>query len=217
MRTSAVLHIVALFAAATVVLTGCAPRPEVLLPPLQAGRAPAPAPTTGLRDPMDISAPSPPSPKPTSTGLTIKSERPKPPRPGEKAPDFTLNDLDGKAVSLSDFRGKVVLISFWASWCGPCRVEIPHMIKVYDELRDQGFEILAVNLREDSGRVRAFVSEYDMRFPILLDPQGKVGGAYFVRGIPTSVFVDREGIITAVHTGSLTDTALRRYVNDLMQ
>lgn len=216
MRTSAVLHIVALFAAATVVLTGCAPRPEVLLPPLQAGRAPAPAPTTGLRDPMDISAPSPPSPKPTSTGLTIKSERPKPPRPGEKAPDFTLNDLDGKAVSLSDFRGKVVLISFWASWCGPCRVEIPHMIKVYDELHDQGFEILAVNLRENESTVAKFAKAAKMDFPILLDRDGTVSAAYYARGIPTSVFVDRKGIIGYAHTGALSEKRLRQYIDPLM-
>ena len=217
MRTSAVLYIVALFAASAVVLTGCAPQPEVSLPPLQAGRTPAPASTTGLRDPMDISAPSPPSSNPAPTRLIIKSQRPEPPRPGGKAPDFTLNDLDGKAVSLSDYRGKVVLISFWASWCGPCRVEIPHMIKVYDELHDQGFEILAVNLRENESTAAKFAKAAKMDFPILLDRDGKVSAAYYARGIPTSVFVDRQGIIGNVHTGALTEKRLHQYIDPLMQ
>jgi len=143
--------------------------------------------------------------------------RPKPPKAGEPAFDFALEDLNGSRVSLSDFHGTNVMLNFWATWCGPCRYEIPHMVALYSEMQGQDLEILAVNLREDAGQVRAFVSEYDMAFPVLLDLQGKVGGAYFVRGIPTSVFIDREGLIQAVHTGTLTDALLRQYVDNLMQ
>ena len=205
---------------------GCAPAPAPANPAPQAvstsvGSALGPQrPTAAGASPSLASPPVSAAPAPVVEAPAADSQpsaRPRPPKAGDPAYDFALESLDGGQVSLSDFRGKNVMLNFWATWCGPCRIEIPHMVKLYGEMSGQDFEILAVNLREDSGRVRAFVSEYDMRFPILLDPQGKVGGAYFVRGIPTSVFVDREGIITAVHTGSLTDTALRRYVNDLMQ
>ncbi|MFO7916860.1 MAG: TlpA disulfide reductase family protein, partial [Anaerolineae bacterium] len=119
-------------------------------------------------------------------------------------------------VSLSDFRGQVVMLNFWASWCGPCRIEIPHMIELYQEKRDQNFEIVAVNLRENPNRVEDFAQELKMPFPVLLDQKGRVGAAYYVQGIPTSVFIDEEGVIRDVHVGTLTESALQRYVNDLL-
>ncbi len=143
--------------------------------------------------------------------------RPKPPAAGQTALDFSLKDLQGNTVSLSDYRGKKVMLNFWATWCGPCRAEIPHMVKLYDEIRDQGFEILAVNLRDDVSKITPFVEQFDMRFPVLLDTTGLVGAAYYVRGIPTSVFLDEEGVIQAVHTGTLSDAMLRAYVDKLME
>jgi thiol-disulfide isomerase/thioredoxin len=140
-----------------------------------------------------------------------------PPQAGMQAYDFRLVDLHGNQVWLSDYRGKKVMLNFWASWCGPCRVEIPHMVALYDELHDEPFEIVAVNLREDPDRVQAFVAQMDMRFPILFDPTGQVGSAYFVSGIPTSVFLDEHGVIQAVHRGTLTEALLRRYVSDLLR
>ena len=91
------------------------------------------------------------------------------------------------------------------------------MIKVYDELRDQGFEILAVNLREKESTVAKFAKATKMHFPIVLDGDGKVGAAYYARGIPTSVFVDRQGIIGYVHMGALAEQRLRSYVDSIMQ
>ncbi len=154
--------------------------------------------------------------KPTITPTKQASTNPQPPEAGNVAFDFTLRDLEGNQVSLSDFRGQVVMLNFWASWCGPCRIEIPHMIELYNEKHHQGFEIVAVNLREDGDRVEEFVQELGMPFPVLLDKGGRIGAAYYVRGIPTSIFIDEEGVIRHVHMGTLTKSALQHYVADLM-
>ena len=143
--------------------------------------------------------------------------RPAPPRIGAQAYSFALNDLQGNPVLLSDFRGKSVMINFWATWCGPCRAEIPAMVELYDERRDQGFEILAVNVAENPANVAGFVERFDMRFPVLLDRTGKVAVAYRVRGMPTSIFVDEQGIIQATVVGALSKPAMRRYVDELMR
>lgn len=134
-----------------------------------------------------------------------------------KAPIFELTDLDGNTVSLRDFRGKRVMLNFWATWCGPCRVEIPHMVKLHDELHDQAFEIVAVNLGDNVAGVAAFARRFDMRFPVLLDRRLQVASDYYVRAIPTSIFLDEQGVIRAVHVGALTEPALRRYIRELMR
>ena len=143
--------------------------------------------------------------------------RPAPPRVGAKAYDFALNDLHGNPVLLSDFRGKNVMVNFWATWCGPCRYEIPAMIQIYHELRDQGFEIVAVNVGEGPDKVTGFVERFGMIFPVLLDRSGKVAGAYNVSGIPTSIFVDDRGIIQAVVVGALTESRLRQHIDELVR
>ncbi len=146
------------------------------------------------------------------------SDRPVPPKAGNAAWDFTLPTLqEGESIRLSDLRGKKVMINFWATWCGPCRVEIPAMIKLYEEMRGQGFEILAVNLLEEPERVGPFVEDLQMNFPVLLDTSGKVSQAYYVRGIPTTIFVDEEGIIRIVHVGTLDERMLRNYVRRVME
>jgi len=156
---------------------------------------------------------APPAAAPTARA----AGQPAPPRIGAQAYNFALNDLQGSPVLLSDFRGKSVMINFWATWCGPCRAEIPAMVELYNERRDQGFEILAINVGESAGSVAGFVERFDMRFPVLLDPTGKVAVAYTVRGMPTSVFVDEQGIIRAAVVGALSKAAMRRYVDELMR
>ncbi|MBN1401061.1 MAG: redoxin domain-containing protein [Anaerolineae bacterium] len=190
----------------TVVLaaTACAPAQSA---PDPAAAAPTSGPGLGPEPPS-----SAPVVAPSSSAL-----RPQPPRVGAQAADFSLEDLTGQPVSLSDLHGKKVMLNFWATWCGPCQFEIPHMVQLYGELRGQDFEILAVNLREDPERVKRFVEEYEMAFRVLLDRNGKVASSYFVRGIPTSIFLDEQGIIQAVHTGTLTDALLRQYVDDLIK
>lgn len=113
-----------------------------------------------------------------------------------KAPDFTLPDLNGNEVSLSDFRGKVVFLNFWATWCPPCRKEMPSMEVLYQRLKDKDFELLAVSLdRQGSSAVEPFIRDYGLTFPILLDLNGDLARTYKVRGIPSTFIVDKEGLI----------------------
>lgn len=130
------------------------------------------------------------------------------PVPGRQAPDFTLPTLDEQTISLSDLRGQRVLINFWATWCGPCRIEMPVIERIYERYRDQGFVVLAVNVEEPEDRVRPFVAELGLTFPILLDENGDVVRQYGIVGLPTSVFVNRDGLIFQQHLGVLTETLL---------
>lgn len=117
-------------------------------------------------------------------------------KPGELAPDFRLRDMDGRMVSLSDFRGKVVLLNFWATWCGPCRIEMPAMEELYRSYPRKDFEILAVSTDAQGVAVtRPFQQEYRLSFPILHDADFRVGLSYGTRTLPMTFMVDRQGIV----------------------
>jgi thiol-disulfide isomerase/thioredoxin len=111
------------------------------------------------------------------------------------APDFTLKGLDGKAHSLSDYRGKVVFLNFWASWCPPCRAEMPSMQKLSRSWDKKKYVMLAVNLREAREVVRSFAAKNGYSFPILLDETGGTAAKYRVSGIPTTAIIDEKGNI----------------------
>ena len=109
----------------------------------------------------------------------------------------------GDALSLGDLKGKVVFLNFWATWCGPCRTEMPSMEALYNRYKERGLEILAVNCREEQGQVLAFMKDNGFSFPAPLDIDGRVSTAYGIQAIPTSFLIDREGKIIARIVGSI--------------
>ncbi len=113
----------------------------------------------------------------------------------KKAPDFTLVDMEGNEHTLSQYSGRVVMVNFWATWCPPCREEMPSMQRIWKLLQGDGFVILAVDIGETAEEIEPFVMEYDIDFPILLDPDSKVATAWSARGLPTTYLVDRSGNI----------------------
>jgi len=137
------------------------------------------------------------------------------PEIGAQAPDFALRDLEGNEVRLSDYRGRTVLLTFWATWCGPCRLEMPTFEGRYQELKDDGFTILGLNFDEPAEDVSAFRDELGLSFPLLLDPGGSVQRLYRVRGYPSSIFVDPQGVVRIVHIGLITEGQLRDYLVEL--
>ena len=126
------------------------------------------------------------------------------------AADFTLKDIDGKQHRLSDYRGKVVIINFWATWCPPCRFELPSMEKLWQLTRDQEIVMLAINIGEDGDTIFTFTSDYPVTFPLLMDRDSSVLKQYPVLGIPTSFVLDTEGriIYRAVGTREWDDKAI---------
>ena len=125
------------------------------------------------------------------------------PTVGMQAEDFRLTDLAGKEQSLSQYRGKIVLVNFWATWCKPCTTEMPAMQKMYDKLSDKGFVVLAVNELEDEAKVREHIATYKHTFPVLLDRDNKVANQFGVFGLPVSVFIDQEGRVQEYLKGGL--------------
>ena len=125
------------------------------------------------------------------------------PAVGTTAEDFQLTDLAGKQQSLSQYRGKVVLVNFWATWCKPCTTEMPAMQAMYDKLRDKGFVVLAVNELEDEAKVREHIMQHGHTFPVLLDRDNKVANQFGVFGLPVSVFIDKKGVVQEYIKGGL--------------
>lgn len=143
------------------------------------------------------------------------------PLPGirQPAPDFTFPNLDGNNVSLTDYRGKLVLLNIWATWCAPCVAEMPSMQKLYQELKDEGFLILAVSLDETGVEaVKPFVEKHKLEFPVLLDTKGEIKNLYQITGIPESFVIDKSGAIVEKIVGPrdwATSGAIRYFRNFL--
>ena len=131
--------------------------------------------------------------------------------------DFSLPTLEGELKSLNDYRGKLVFLNFWATWCPPCRDEMPSMEALYQRFKERGLEIIAVNIGESQSEVLAFMQEYGLSFPTLLDEDGKVAGDYGIMSIPTSFFIDQEGNVILRKVGSIDwDTAKVRAALELL-
>ncbi|MGF2616280.1 redoxin domain-containing protein [Rossellomorea vietnamensis] len=135
---------------------------------------------------------------------------------GELAPDFTLATIDGKSVSLSDYKGQKVILNFWATWCPPCKAEMPHMQKFYEENKDNGIEIVAVNLTNmDEGKpaIEQFVQDYELTFPVPLDEEGDIGMQYQAFTIPTSYVIDTEGKIAKKIIGPMDENMMKSLID----
>lgn len=127
---------------------------------------------------------------------------------GRAAPAFRLRDLDGSAAELTEFRGRYVLLNFWASWCGPCRGETP-ALQAFFEQQAPGLVVIGVNQQEEAETARAFAESFGVTYPIALDADGQVSGAYRVTtGLPVSFLIDPDGVIQGIHLGALTDSDL---------
>jgi peroxiredoxin len=124
---------------------------------------------------------------------------------GDRAPEFSLRDMDGKAVSLSDYRGRVVVVEFWASWCEPCRVAIPEMNSIYEKYKDRAV-LLAISVDRDISDVASVIEEEKILYPVLFDDRD-VNRAYRVSAVPSTFLINKSGRIAEVHKGYSPETA----------
>lgn len=135
---------------------------------------------------------------------------------GNLASDFTLEALDGSEVSPSEYRGNVVLINFWATWCPPCRAEIPDIEGAYRARKDDGLVVLGVDVEESREAVAPFVEAMGMTYPVLLDESGQVLKMYRAIGLPMSLILDQDGVIQVRHMGALTGAQLEDYLTQVL-
>lgn len=155
------------------------------------------------------------APSPTAAAGGIAS-----PREGFLAPDFTLQRLEGDSMTLSELSGKVVVLNFWASWCPPCRAEMPALQRVYQDERERGLEILAVNTTYQDSEIEMidFRDRNNLSFPILIERTGEVARQYQIRAMPTTFFIDRQGVIRSVILGGpISEVTLQTKIEELLR
>lgn len=146
----------------------------------------------------------------TGKAPTASSTQPRP------APDFTLPQFAGPPLKLSDYRGKVVLLDFWATWCEPCRVETPHFVEMQDKYGSQGLQIIGVSMDDSPDPVPAFYKQFKMNYPVVMG-NAKIGEEYGgVLGLPIAFLIDREGLIRKKHMGATAASVFDKEVSDLL-
>lgn len=134
---------------------------------------------------------------------------------GQALPDAEFTTFAGEKVRLHELRGRPVVLNFWATWCGPCKVEIPMLQAAYDATDRTGFHLLAVT-DEGQSIVRDFIAAENMSFPVLFDVGGRAGSRYGIQAIPTTIFIDADGVVAARHTGVLTAEMIQAYLDQMM-
>lgn len=134
---------------------------------------------------------------------------------GNRAPDFTITDVDGKEMTLSNLQDQIVLLNFWGTWCGPCRREMPEFQKAYEEWAESGFVILAIAYNDTEAAIRDFRDEFGLSFPLALDASGEINDSYAVQTRPSSYIIGRDGLIWTKHFGIMTEPQLRELFDDM--
>jgi peroxiredoxin len=135
---------------------------------------------------------------------------------GNATIDFTLKDLDDESHQLSDYEGKGVMLNFWGTYCPPCEREMPYMESLYQEYKEKGVEILAVNVNEAPLAVNTFVNRYDLSFPVLLDKNMQVTEAYGIVPLPTTILINESGMITNVHQGEMNEAMINEFLESIV-
>ena len=172
---------------------------------------PAPRPVQPARPSSEVEPAPPAAANESPSGATGA------PANGSSALDFTLKTVDGQAVRLSDFRGRPVIVNFWATWCGPCQVEMPLLAKAVEQNKDKNLVVLAVDQGEPVSVVKPWIEKKNFPFTIVLDEMGQVGQSYRVRAYPTTYVVDANGVVKSWQVGSLTQMTLDRHLAKLFQ
>jgi cytochrome c biogenesis protein CcmG/thiol:disulfide interchange protein DsbE len=137
-------------------------------------------------------------------------------RSTDAAPDFTLADLDGRKLALSDYKGRVVLLDFWATWCSPCRTEIPHFVEMQNKYGPEGFQVIGISMDDDAKPVREFAQQYKLNYPVALGDDKLAERYGGVLGLPVNFIIDREGRIYAKHLGATSVAVFDQEVKDLL-
>ena len=153
-------------------------------------------------------------------GLFVVSRRPaskpKPTASGNLAPDFAVTDIDGRKLTLSDYKGKVVLLDFWATWCTPCRSEIPHFVEMQNQYGLQGFQVIGISMDDDAKPVREFYKEYKLNYPVAVGDDKLAESFGGVLGLPVNFIIDRDGRIRSKHLGATNDSVFDNEVSGLL-
>ncbi|NPA31463.1 MAG: TlpA family protein disulfide reductase [Chloroflexi bacterium] len=132
------------------------------------------------------------------------------------APELELTTLDGQPASLADYRGQVLIVNLWATWCPPCKAEMPDLLAYYEDHKDEGLALVAINIQEPAERVRPFVEAYGLTFPVWLDPKGTSTMAFRTQGLPSTFVIDPEGRIRLIWYGRTSRELLEQYVTPML-
>ena len=143
--------------------------------------------------------------------------RGRPAREGGAAPDFRLELYGDGETTLADYEGQVLALNFWASWCAPCRAELPALQAVWTEYQGRGVAFLGVNVKDVPERAQALIDEFELTYPNGYDPYNRIWGSFGLTGVPETVFVDRKGIIAKRHIGQISEKALRAELDELLE
>ncbi|MGM9966918.1 thiol-disulfide oxidoreductase ResA [Rummeliibacillus sp. POC4] len=134
---------------------------------------------------------------------------------GDNAPDFSLVDLNGETHKLSDYKGQGVLLNFWGTWCKPCKKEMPAINNQYKQFKNQGVQILGINIAQSNLEVSSYADKLGVEFPIAIDKTKSVMRAYNVDPLPTTVLIDKDGKIVKIITGEMTETDIEKYLKSI--